>query len=121
MFIISANESQSTATSKALVTGGLATLTSNRPPPPTQYQNFSGPNSTIKTSGFAGTTIASPTTTAAGSLPTATGAPHVTSPKALNLELPLVQLPNPPLQLFQDGENGYFFEQYGRMVSILIL
>ena len=118
---LSANESQSTATSKALVTGGLATLTSNRPPPPTQYQNFSGPNSTIKTSGFAGTTIASPTTTAAGSLPTATGAPHVTSPKALNLELPLVQLPNPPLQLFQDGENGYFFEQYGRMVSILIL
>lgn len=101
---VSANGSQATTTSRATST---------------QYQNFLGSTSAMKTSGFVSTTLAPPTTTAAGSLPTVTGAPHVTSPKALNLELPLVQLPNPPLQLFQDGDNGYFFEQYGRMVSTL--
>lgn len=35
--------------------------------------------------------------------------------------MPFVQLPKPPLQLFQDGENGHFFEQYGRMCFAILL
>ena len=111
-------EGQATPTSKGYsipTSASLATPTSRAPP--TQYQTFSVPTSAVKTSGFVSATLAPPTTIAAGAPPTVAGSPHVQSPTALNLEMPLVQLPKPPLRLFQDGKNGFFFEQYGRMVS----
>ena len=105
---ISPIASQATPTSKGYSIPTTASLATPRAPP-TQYQTFSVPTSAVKTSGFASATLATPTTIAAGAPPTVAGPPH--------LEMPLVQLPKPPLQLFQDGENGFFFEQYGRMVS----
>lgn len=111
--------SQATPTGKGYsipTTASLAKLTTSRAPP-TQCQTFSVPTSAVKTSGFVSATLAPPISIATGAPPTVAGPPHVPSPTVLNLEMPLVQLPKPPLQLFQDGENGFFFEQYGRMVS----
>lgn len=116
--LLMATGNQATPTTKTPATGNLAMPTTSRALP-TQYQNISVPTSAVKTSAFVSATLAPPKSIAAGSPPTVTGPPHVTSPKTLTLEMPLVQLPKPPLQLFQDGENGYFFEQYGRMVSII--
>jgi len=135
---ISATGSQATPTSKAL---SIVTTESQATPPnkafsapatgshampitsrtlPAQYQSFSVPTSAVKTSGFAGAVLTPPTTMATGSSPTLTGSPRGTSSAPVNLEMPVVQLPKPPFQLFQDGENGYFFEQYGRMVSVIL-
>ena len=110
--------SQATPTGKGYSipnTASLATPTTSRAPP-THNQTFSVPTSAVKTSGFVSTTLAPPISIVTGAPPTIAGPPHVPSPTALHLEMPLVQLPKPPLQLFQYGENG-FFEQYGRMVS----
>ena len=106
--------SQGTPTGKgySIPTASLATPTTSRAPP-----TFSVPTSAVKTSGFANATLAPPINIAAGAPSTVAGPHRVPSPTALNLEMPLVQLPKPPLQLFQDGENGLFYEQYGRMVS----
>ena len=117
---------QATPTTKALSTVGnqatpttkafsmLATGSTSRPLP-NQYQTFSVPTSAIKTSGYASGTLAPPTSIVAGASPNVTTSS--VSPTGLKFEMPLVQLPKPPLQLFQDRENAYFFEQYGRMVG----
>lgn len=115
---VPASANQATPFTKASAVGSLATPTTNRALSAAQYQNFSVPTSAIKTSGFVSTALAPSTSITAGSSPTVTRSPRVKSPRGLNLEMPLVQLPKPPLQLFQDGENGHFFEQYGRMVSV---
>ena len=109
---ISPMASQATPTTKAFSSEGLATPTTSRATP-TQHHTYSVPVSAVKTSGYASATVAQPTSVSS----TVAGLPKVLSPTTL--EMPLVQLPKPPLQLFQDGENGYFFEQYGRMVSFV--
>lgn len=111
---------QATPTSKPFSTSAarsLATPTTSRALP-TQCHTLSVPTSAVKMSGFIGTPLAPHTSIATGAPPTVTAPPHVGNPTALTVEMPLVQMPKPPLQLFRDGENRYFFEQYGRMVSV---
>ena len=102
-----------TPTSKPFSSEGLATPTTSKATP-TQYQTYSVPVSAVKASGCASTSLVQPT-----SVVPSTVAELPSLPSPTTLEMPLVQLPRPPLQLFQDGENGHFFEQYGRMVSCI--
>jgi len=90
--------------------------------------SFSVPTSAVRvvanlTSSTLSNTIA-PVTAVASSvaLPTTTSVttpPHVVNP-GFNLEMPLVQLPQPPFHLYVDGENKLFFKEYGKMVSMCV-
>ena len=77
--------------------------------------SFSVPTSMgMVTAGTTPTTLSSTTAPIAANIATP---PHIGT-ATFNLEMPLVHLPQPPFQLYADGENNKFFEQYGRMVSV---
>jgi len=89
--------------------------------------SFSVPTSAVRgtvnlTSSTLSNTLDPVATASSVTLPTTTA---VTTPShvvnsGFNLEMPLVQLPQPPFQLYMDGENKLFFEEYGKMVSIYV-
>ena len=86
--------------------------------------SFSVPTSVVRVTGNTlNSTLAPVAATASSvSLPATaavTTPPHVGN-ATFNLEMPVVQLPQPPFQLYMNGENNLFFEEYGKMVSIWV-
>ncbi|XP_065884806.1 mucin-3A-like isoform X2 [Dysidea avara] len=87
--------------------------------------SFSVPTSVVRVTGNTlNSTLAPVAATASSvSLPATaavTTPPHVGN-ATFNLEMPVVQLPQPPFQLYMNGENNLFFEEYGKMCFGILL